>query len=201
MVAKLQAMLRWPRDWWLSHHHLDLLIVALLIVGHRTLVWRFDLPVPLGSVPLKNRPGLYSASALAISLSGTIASLAVGQFLGAKGTRARYLKTRHPDELAGTWRAIFYGSILAAGLILMAYGLDARYTDKTAGDLGPSLGAWIFEAAAVLALLRLIRLVTLFGDLVDIIVRDEVEPIGGDPVEFTDDFFAEPQRGVRGRTE
>lgn len=197
MLERLSRAASWPRDQWISRYWLDYALVAGVVGAHALAAWRLEVPALLGAIPLQNRPGLYTASALSISLAGTIASLAVGQFLNAKGTRARYLKTRHPDELAGTWKSIFYGSILATALILTAYGFDARYTTRTGQDTGSSIGSWLFEAAALLALLRLLRLVALFGDLVDIIVRDETTPLEAEPLDFNPAFFGDTKKAGR----
>lgn len=173
----------WNR--WLSRSGVDFLIVALVIAVHAVLYARGNVHALLGGIPRTSRPGLYSASAIVVSLTGTLASITVGQYLSAKGSRMAYLKAAFPGGLGRTWRAIFFGSIIAVTSFLIAYGIDSR-------SAGRPLGTWVFEAGALLALLRLLRLTVLFGELVAIIIQDEV-----DDMDDADFDLVIPEQGPR----
>lgn len=171
---------------WLSRSGADLLIVPVLLGLHLLLTWAFEYPTLLGGIPVTDRPGLYSAAAVVVSLTGTLASVTVAQFLGGRGERMLYLKKRFPGSLAKTWRAIFLGSVVSVVLFLTAYGFDSRTT-------GWHIGTWLFEAGAILAALRFVRLAMLFGTLVEVIVLDDTDPLAGPSFEFNPDFFEEPK--------
>lgn len=178
----------WGRDRWLSHSHVDIVFVILLVGSHGLLVWQRDWPVLLEGVAADRRPALYAAAALVISLTGTLVSVSVAQYLNGRGERVAALKRRHSRELGRTWRAVFVGSILAAVLFLAAYAADARYGAGAKTD--GTVGVWLFEIGVVLALIRLVRLAALFGDLVDLIVLDDTDPMTEPDVALNHDFFA-----------
>lgn len=194
---------------WLTHSRVDLAIFVVLPGVHLGLVHLWSVPVLLQGVAADKRPGLYAAAAIVVSLTGTLASVSIAQYLNGKGQRVRLLKQRFPEQLGRTWKGVFLGSIFAAVLFLGAYAADVRYTPATpataispgsAAVTGETVGVWLFEFGVVLALLRLIRLAVLFGELIDLIVLDDVEPLEAEPVAdvFNDDFFtAEPSRTPR----
>lgn len=171
---------------WLSRSGADLLIVPAVLALHVLLTWAIDYPTLLGGIPANSRPGLYGASAVVVSLTGTLASVTVAQFLSGRGERMLFLKKRFPGSLAKTWRAIFLGSVLSVVLFLTAYGFDSR-------TVGLHIGTWLFEAGALLAALRFIRLAMLFGTLVEVIVLDDTDPLAGPSFDLNSDFFDEPK--------
>ncbi len=175
------------RQGWLSHSGADLLLVAAVLVVHLLLAHFAGVAELLGGIPVERRPGLYSASAIVVSLTGTLASVTVAQYLSGKGDRMAHLKATFPGQLARTWKAIFLGSVTSVILFLVAYGLDSR-------ESGLHVGTWAFEAGAVLAALRFVRLALLFGDLVEIIVLDDTDPLGEASFDLTPEFF----RGASG---
>lgn len=182
VVAKLPDKL-WTS--WLSRSGADLVIVAVVVSTHLLLAWRFDFPALLTGIPVDRRPGLYSAAAVVVSLTGTLASVTVAQYLSGRGERMTYLKQRFPGSLAKTWRAIFLGSVLAVALFLTAYAFDNRAVDW-------HIGTWLFEAGAVLAAFRFVRLAVLFGQLVELIVLDDTDPLAGPTFDLNPDFFEQP---------
>lgn len=196
---------------WLTHSRVDLIVFVLVPGVHLALVHLWSVPVLLQGVAADKRPGLYGAAAIVVSLTGTLASVSIAQYLNGKGQRVRLLKQRFPEQLGRTWKGVFLGSIFAAVLFLAAYAADVRYPGATPATsttaavpsvTGETVGLWLFEAGAVLALLGLVRLAVLFGELIDLIVLDDVEPLDAEPVAdvFNDDFFtAEPPRSRRAR--
>jgi hypothetical protein len=163
---------------WLSRSGYDLTAVIFTLSAHLAahIVW--STPALLHSIPLEKRPSLYGATATVVSLTGTLASVTVAQYLTNRGDRVKELKRRHPENLARAWRGVFLGSVLATALFLVAYALDSRTKSN-------DLGSWLFEAGAILALARFVRLALLFGELVQLIVLDDTNPLSHDGLKFT----------------
>ena len=193
----LRRGVSWPWRQWISRPWLDLACL-IVVVGVHLILFKTGVANPmLNEIPLGNRPGLYGTTAFVVSLIGTLGSLSVGQYLGARGYRMRRLKEQFSGELARTWKGIFYGCIGASALLLAAYGYDSRYTNQTNDTLGNSVGTWLFEAAVVLALLRLLRLVALFGQLVELMVMDETDSLDRPEIGLNPDFFADLETSNR----
>ena len=170
----------WPRDQWISQHWLDYALVVALVGTP----WRTGASTWLRcSGRSAAEPARLVRRLRSVHLTGRHDRQPGRRAVPEReGHPPATSKTRHPDELSGTWKSIFYGSILAAALILTA---------NTGQDTGSGVGSWLYETAALLALLRLLRLVALFGDLVDIIVRDETTPLEHEPLDLNPAFFEE----------
>lgn len=171
----------WLGRRWISHGWIDLAIVAMVPTIHLSVHLIWGIPSLLHSVPAAKRPSLYGATATVVSLTGTLASVTVAQYLSNRGERMRELKRLYPKNLASTWRGVFLGSVCATSLFLTAYALDSRTKAN-------ELGIWFFEFGIILALLRFIRLALLFGDLVQLIVLDDTDPIATTGVKFRSQF-------------
>ncbi|MEU5701403.1 hypothetical protein ACFFS2_01180 [Streptomyces aurantiacus] len=163
---------------WLSRSGYDLAAVIFVIFVHLAAHFLWSTPVLLHSIPTEKRPSLYGATATVVSLTGTLASVTVAQYLTNRGDRVEELKRRHPENLARAWRGVFLGSVLATALFLVAYALDSR----TKSD---DLGSWLFEAGVMLALARFVRLALLFGELIQLIVLDDTNPLANEGLKFT----------------
>jgi len=155
---------------WLSRPGIDYFLCTAVLAVHLALVSQGEVGSLLNGIPVASRPGLYGACAVVVSLTGTLASVSVAQYLNARGDRMRYLKSRFSGELGKTWRSVFFGSILVVAAILVAYAIDSNPN-------GRKIGSWIFEFAILLALLRLIRLSRIFGGIVDVLVADETDAL------------------------
>lgn len=166
----LRSMFERVSDGWLQRPYLDTILPLALMILHVAL-WHFaGAFLLLEHVKVQSRPSLYSASALVISLTGTFTSLAVGQYLSNKGDRIKALKREFADVLGSTWRSIFLGTLASSALLLAAFGLDSRAHPN-------ALGIWLFEAAILLALPRLVRLAVLTSKIIDVSVIDEAFPL------------------------
>lgn len=179
----LKTGMTWVHDRWLSKSWVDLAMTAGLLVLHGALAARLDVPALLAGIPVPSRPGLYAASAIAVSLTGTLASVVVAQYLTGGSGRLKQLKSMHPAELTQTWRSLFLGSAFVIVLFLTAYAADSR-------THGPYLGTWLFEAGALLIALRFARLSILFSKLVNLIVLDETDPIDAPDFGIDERFLA-----------
>lgn len=170
---------------WLSFPSVDLGIVVL-VVGIHAIGWQLRIIPwsPLSGVPPHSRPALYGSAAIVVSLTGTLASVAIGQYLGGRGDRVKRLKELFPRQLARTWRGIFVGSVVAAVLFLTAYGLDSRSSPD-------SMGPWVFEIGATLAVARFARLAVLFGEIINLIVLDDIDPLVSDAAMLTPELFSD----------
>jgi hypothetical protein len=155
---------------WLSHSSLDFVLIALIFVTHLALHLTCSIPGLLEGVPTDKRPGLYGATATVVSLTGTLASVTVAQYLSNRGDRIKELKRLYPKTLARTWRGVFLGSVLATLLFLISYALDLRTKSS-------NVGSWIFELGALIAVFRFIRLAVLFGNIVELVVLDDTDPV------------------------
>jgi hypothetical protein len=177
---------------WISRIAIDPFLVAAVLGGHALLVWRGWAPSLLNGIEVSTRPSLYAASAIVLSLTGTLGSLSVAQYLQARGDRARELKRRHPGVLATSWKIIFSCTILGSVLFLTAFRLDAAYVPVAKRPLVEgSTGEWFFEAGVLIALTAVVRLVALFSELVDLIVLDDTDPLSS-PFEINPAMFEKP---------
>lgn len=156
--------------WWLSNRWVDALIVGGVSGGHFLAVRFRDWPTLLDGIDPVRRTALYGACAVVVSLTGTLASISVGQYLSGKGDRVVALKENFGPELGRVWRGAFLGSGSAAILFLIAFGLDSR---PAAGNAG----IWVFEVGALVAVMGLLRLALLFGRIVGLVVLDDVAPL------------------------
>jgi hypothetical protein len=176
-------------DRWLSWPVVDTAVPAVVVAGHWALYQRGQASALLESIPRESRPGFYGAAAIVVSLTGTLASLGVGQYLSGRGDRVSALKAAFPRVLARTWVDAFLGMGLAAGLFLFAYALDSR---ETAG----TIGMWAFEVGALLAAMRFLRLAVLFGKIINLVVQDDVKPLEPNLDDINMGLFTkEPQHG------
>jgi hypothetical protein len=157
-------------DWWIGRPGLDSWVPIIVTTVHWVLYRLVQTPPLLESLDRTSRPALYGASALVVSLTGTLASLTVGQYLGASGDRVQSLKKHFPDVLGRTWRGAYLRSGLAAVLLLTAYALDNRRA-------GGTVGMWVFEIAALLAIFCFVRLAILFGRVITVVVLDDIAPL------------------------
>jgi hypothetical protein len=157
-------------DKWLSWPSLDTILPVLILTTH-WIFYRTDRLDPLlVSIPRDQRPGFYAASAIVVSLIGTLASLGVGQYLSGRGDRVSALKRAFPRVLARTWLDALLGTGVAAGFFLLAYALDSRTVAGT-------IGMWAFEFGGLLAVTRFMRLALLFGKIINLVVQDDVRPL------------------------
>lgn len=189
-MFQFRSAVRWIFSQWISRLWIDPVMVGAAISIHAALVVTTSFPSLLSGTLVADRPSLYAASAIVLSLTGTLGSVSVAQYLQARGDRARELKRRHPGVLGRSWKVIFSSTIVGSLLFLAAFRADLAYVNpQNPVDTGTSVGEWIFELGALVALAALLRLVLLFGQLVDLIVLDDTEPVVSE-VEVNPAFFS-----------
>lgn len=167
---------------WLGARWIDLTLPLVVVLAHLAALTIWGDPRLLLEIPATKRVGLYSSTAIVISLTGTLASLSVGQYLNGRGDRVMALKRVVGPALANVWRGTFLGSAGAAVLILVALGLDSVNN--------PSMwGPMVYEFAALVGLLTFLRLVLLFSRVIGLVVQDDVDPVVSKPHELDTSRF------------
>ena len=159
-------------DFWIDHLWVDLAVVATLLVAHGTLVLTLPSFDVLGNALPADRRATYSATAVVVSLLGSLSAVAIGQLGSARGQRAAALKAQAAEELAQNWRSIFRVGMLAALVSLVALLLDPSVA--TANAL-PVVIRWLFEASVLLALVKFLRLSALFHEVLTLTARSAAE--------------------------
>lgn len=170
-------------QFWLNARWLDLLIPLAVVILHGIALKVWGDPKVILEIPAAKRVSLYSSSAMVISLTGTLGSLSVGQYLSGRGDRVMALKRALGPAVGNVWRTTFLGSAGAAVMVLIAIGLDSV---KSPGIWGPLL----FEFAALVGLLTFLRLVLLFSRVIGLVVQDDVDPITVELQDFDDSRFS-----------
>ena len=196
MWHKVVGLPGWLHTQWMSRPLIDPIIIAALVGVHSVLVAKDRVPSLLEGTPISARPSLYGAAAIVLSLTGTLGSVSVAQYLQARGVRARALKGRHAAALGRSWKLIFGSTIAGSLLFLIAYRADLRAPTKASGS---SAGEWFFEIGALIAIAAVGRLFALFGQVVDLIVLDDTDPLAS-VVEINPVMFEPPTPAAAPRT-
>lgn len=108
---------------------------------------------------------MYGATAVVVSLLGSFSAVAIGQLSSAKGDRADSLRSQGGTMLARNWRSIFRVAMLAALTSVVALLLDPS-THTTA--VVAVVIRWAFEVAVLLAVVKFIRLSSLFVEVLTV---------------------------------
>jgi len=171
-MKPLQRARNGLHDFWIDHLWVDLAIVATLLVVHGALVMAFSSSDILGNALPADRRATYSATAVVVSLLGSLSAIAIGQLGSARGQRVAALKAQAAEELAQNWRSIFRVGMVAAVVSLAALLLDPSVA--TANSV-PVVIRWLFEASVLLALVKFLRLSALFHEVLTLTARSGAE--------------------------
>lgn len=175
MWRRITTFPGWIYSQWLSRPLIDPIGIVLLVGVHAALVKKDWAPSLMAGTPISSRPALYGAAAIVLSLTGTLGSVSVAQYLQARGERAKALKGLHAEALGRSWKLIFGSTIVGSLLFLIAYRTDLR---PPTTETGSSAGEWFFEIGVLIAIAAVGRLFALFGQVVDLIVLDDTDPLG-----------------------
>lgn len=173
MKQKIVTAVGAVHEWWIDHLWIDLVLVVLVTGAHGLVValtGRFDV---LGWLPATDRRGVYSAAAIVISLVAALSGVAVGQTGSAKGSRIAHIKREAGDQLAATWRSIYRGALTAALIAVMALALDS--TARHPQGYNGNVARWAFEFGLGLAIMKFLRLSTLFHATLLGAARDDAD--------------------------
>jgi hypothetical protein len=160
------------RDAWIDRLWVDLVLVALAVGVHAVLVLALPAADLLGNALPADRRATYSATAVVVSLLGSLSSVAISQLGSAKGWRAAVLKGEASGALARNWRSIFRAGMLSALISLLALLVDPSIVTSSAAAVAVR---WIFEAGVLLALVKFLRLSALFTEVVTITAKDAAD--------------------------
>lgn len=196
MWSKIASFPGWLHTQWISRPVIDFVGIVVLVSAHAVLVVKDQAPSLMSGTPISSRPALYGAAAIVLSLTGTLGSVSVAQYLQARGVRAKALKGRHAQALGRSWKLIFGSTIVGSLLFLVAYRADLRAPATASGS---SAGEWLFELGALIAVAALGRLFALFGQVVDLIVLDDTDPLAG-VVDINPAMFEPPQAVKQSRS-
>ena len=156
---------RSPRDVWIDHLWIDLAVVGLVAAAHAGAIYLWPFVDVLGNAQPADRHSVYGATAVVVSLLGSFSAVAIGQLSAAKRARADSLRAQGASMLARNWRSIFRAAMLAALASIIALLLDPS-THTTA--VVPVVARWLFEVAVLLAVVKFIRLSSLFVEVLTI---------------------------------
>jgi hypothetical protein len=176
-VKYVRALASSIRDFWFDHLWIDLLIAAALVGTHLAIVLltgRLDI---LSVASLDERRGLYSASAVVVSLIGAFSGVAIGQVASGKGARIRALKSAAAKPLANSWRSIYMAAIASACLALLCLAIDVK--GREGGAAAPFVMRWLFEFGLIYCVAKFVRLMALFHPIIESSAKDDAESEAG----------------------
>ena len=172
-MKHLKAFVSSARDYWFDHLWVDLLFSGLVVGGHLTIVTLSGRLDVLSLASLDERRGLYSASAVVVSLIGAFSGVAIGQVASGKGARIRALKSAAAKPLANSWRSIYLAAILAAFMALLCLAVDVKA--REGGAAAPFVARWLFEFGLVYCGTKFVRLMALFHPIIESSAKDDAE--------------------------
>lgn len=144
-------------------------ITALTLVGGHLLYCRLAGVNPLfTSISGDRRKDIYTTLASASALIGGFGTAAISQYATANGRRMLEMRRRFGTSLRRNWSSILSAMLIVTAACLIALIAD---TEKNPGGIG-----WVIELSLTLAALRAMRLLWLFGMLIDVADQDVTEP-------------------------
>lgn len=163
------------RDYWLNHLWVDVALVSILVGAHGVAVMLWPFTDLFGLAIPADRRAVYSSAAIVVSLLGSFSGVAIGQLGSAKGPRTSALKRQAGGTLVRNWQAVFITAMLAASVALLALLIDPSVAGVSVVHVAVR---WVFEFVMLLAVVRFVRLSTLFREVMSVATREggEAEP-------------------------
>jgi hypothetical protein len=161
------------RGFWIDHLWLDWAAAGLMIGVHVVLILRvpgFDF---FAYADLGERRGLYSSSAVVVSLLGAFSGVVIGQASSGKGSRITALKKHGAAILADNWRGIYLAAIFAALTALACLLVDVQ--NAGVAPPVPLAVRWIFEFALIACGIKFLRLTAIFHPIIESAALDDAE--------------------------
>lgn len=146
-------------DWWLS------LLVIVIHLGSTRFTTSSSV---FQSIPADRRSDIYMTSASISALIGGFGTAAISQYATANGRRMLEMRRRFGASLRKNWSGILVAMLAISGGSLLALMRD---NSEKIGFIG-----WLVEGLLILGVLRSLRLVWLFGMLIDMADADVTEP-------------------------
>ncbi|MEC5185486.1 hypothetical protein RCH12_002963 [Cryobacterium sp. MP_3.1] len=171
-MKKAKAFSGVVRDFWIDHLWVDSAVALGLVALHAALVTFYPVTDVFGNAQPADRRAVYSSAAIVVSLLGSFSGVAIGQLGSAKGARTTALKKQGGQILARNWQSIFRTAMLAALVALMALLIDPSVPSAGWGFV---LVRWVFEFALLLAILKFVRLSSLFFEVINLTTQEAAE--------------------------
>lgn len=162
------------RDLWGERPAADWFAAVTLVGGH-LLYCHVTKNEPLfNPISEDRRKDIYTTAASASALIGGFGTAAISQYATANGRRMLEIRRRFGASLRRNWSSVLSAMLIVTATCLLALIID---THKGPGAIG-----WAIEFALTLGTLRSIRLLWLFGMLIDVADQDVTEPRRSPPV-------------------
>lgn len=168
----IRACGRKIRAFWLDRLWVDFGVAAAIVSLHFVLTRFWPTTNVLGHAIPADRRAVYTAAAIVVTLLGSFSSIAISQLGSAKGARIDALKAQGVSILGKNWRSIFRAGLLSAMISLFALSVDS--SDVNAPVTFPIW--WAFEAGVILAVVKFVRLSSLFTEIMEISALSGAEP-------------------------
>jgi hypothetical protein len=156
------------RDLWGERPIVDWLVAAVLVGGHILYCHFTQAESFFSTISTDRRKDVYTTTASASALIGGFGTAAISQYATANGRRMLEIRRRFGVSLRKNW-----SSILSAMLIVTAACLFTLMVDT---GKKPGVAGWAIEFVLLLGALRSVRLLWLFGMLIDVADQDVTEP-------------------------
>ncbi|MFJ4090170.1 hypothetical protein ACIPYS_01195 [Kitasatospora sp. NPDC089913] len=159
MSARQSLVDRWSEaPWW------DYAFSTALVAIHLTTVQALHWGDWLSWLESSQRITVYGTAASIVSAIGGLSAIAISIYSTAGGARARSIRQHYPIELRRNFKGLLVGIAIACGLFLLAQALDIKSD--------PRFARFIFEFGTLLAIFRFIRLIWLFGAMMEVSDND-----------------------------
>lgn len=167
-MTSLGVLARRIRDLWGERPGIDWLTAAVLLLAHLTYCHATNTEALFASITPDRRKDIYTTTASASALIGGFGTAAISQYATASGRRMLEIRRRFGTSLRRNWVGTLSSMLVITAVCLLALIFD---TDKKPGFVG-----WLVESALLLGALRAVRLIWLFGMLIDVADQDVTEP-------------------------
>ncbi|GGU20751.1 hypothetical protein GCM10010259_08760 [Streptomyces daghestanicus] len=167
-MVSFGVLARRLRDLWGERSGIDWLAAGALLLIHLSYCRATNTEALFSSITPDRRKDIYTTAASASALIGGFGTAAISQYATASGRRMLEIRRRFGTSLRRNWSGILSSMLVITAVCLLALIFD---TAKN-----PGLTGWLVEAALLLGTLRAVRLVWLFGMLIDVADQDVTEP-------------------------
>jgi hypothetical protein len=167
-MASLGVLARRLRNLWGERPGVDWLATVALLFTHLAYCHFTNSDALFASLSTDRRKDFYTTAASASALIGGFGTAAISQYATASGRRMLEIRRRFGTSLRSNWSSILSSMLVVTAICLLALIAD---TGKK-----PGLTGWLVEGAFLLGALRAIRLLWLFGMLIDVADQDVTEP-------------------------
>lgn len=167
-MPSIGSFLHRVRTVWAERPGIDWALAAVILGAHAAHSSLSDAASLLADIPGDRRKDIYTTAASISALIGGFGTAAISQYATANGRRMLEIRRRFGSSLRRNWSGTLTSMLMVSGICLVALILD---NGKSPGGTG-----WLVELSLLLGSLRSVRLVWLFGILIDVADQDVTEP-------------------------